>query len=181
MNNYYQRLDLDFPEYNVEDLKGELATSYVFSENNEGIFYYRIKNPVIDREIRTICENVGAFNPIVLYAEITNVRLWLHKDVGGTVAINHYIETPPTKTVFYTANPDHTGHYIESRDATFYDKEFCTERGCFVAQPKTTWMLNVSEIHTIEKKMPGIRRMLSIGFPQYDYATLAQKLKYLYD
>lgn len=181
MNNYYQRLDLSFPEYSVEDLKGELATSYIFSENGKGIFYYKIKNATVENEIRRICEGVGAANPYILYAEITNSRLWLHRDVGGTVAINHYIETPPTKTIFFTTKPGYNGQYIESRDATLYEKEFCIEQGSFIAEPKSTWMLNVSEIHTIEKQSEGLRRMLSIGFPQQNFESLSQRIKYLYD
>jgi len=49
----------------------------------------------------------------------------------------------------------------------------------FQAEPGSTWILNINEIHCVKQTM-GTRKIFSIGYPNLDYPTLFKQCSSLF-
>ena len=169
VNEYFKQITLSFPKIYVDDIKGELIVEHLDPTTNEGIRYWKLKDKLLEQHLVDLFTELKLYNPVITYAEVDR-DIWLHKDINGTVVVNHYIETPKSVTAFYVANENYQG--IKIGKDTIYDPMHCVKKDEFVAESNTSYVLDVSSIHGVSLCEPGIRKFLSIGFQDWTYEKL---------
>jgi hypothetical protein len=84
--------------------------------------------------------------------------LAIHVDLARIAAINYYIDGAEDEvTSFYDWDDDNS---------------IATEKSSFTAKTGETWILNVSEPHSVKMKAGHIRRVLTMSFTRTSYDTL---------
>ena len=172
-SEYFKQIILSFPKISIDDIKGELVIEHLDPSTNTGIRYWKLKDSVLNQSIIDMFSSLGLNNPIITYAEVDR-NIWLHKDINGTVVVNHYIETPEARTTFYTPKENYTGITIDGN--TIYEQQDCIKQDEFIAQPNTSYILDVSSIHGVTLSKYGVRKFLSIGFLEWTYESLVEHL-----
>ena len=84
--------------------------------------------------------------------------LAIHVDLARVAAINYYID----------GADDEVTSFFDWDD----DKKIATEKSNFTAKTGETWILNVSEPHSVRMKAGHTRRVLTMSFTHTDYETL---------
>ena len=156
---YFKKLSMEFIPLTT-NLKGEIVVEHLYPDNT-GLTYYKLADTNLEQKILHFFEQKGLPDSLITYAEI-NTTIWLHRDINGTAVINHYISSPPASTIFYetTSEPD---------EHKTYDASKCTIVDSFVAKSGSTWVLDVSKVHSVKMLVPGLRQLISIGFPKLSY------------
>jgi len=168
-NEYFKQVNIQFPKISIEDIKGDLVVEHLDPLTNTGIRYWKLKDTELNKHIIDMFTSIGLENPIITYAEVDG-NIWLHKDINGTVVVNHYIETPKAVTTFYIANNNYQG--IKIGKDTIYDPMHCEKKDEFVAESNTSYILDVSSIHGVSLLESGVRKFLSIGFLDWTYREI---------
>lgn len=168
-NEYFKQVNIQFPKISSDDIKGELVVEHLDPMTKTGIRYWKLKDESLNQSIIDLFAELKLYNPIITYAEVDR-NIWLHKDINGTIVVNHYIETPKSVTTFYVANENYQG--IKIGKDTIYDPIHCIKKDEFVAESNTSYILDVSSIHGVTLLEPGIRKFLSIGFLDWTYEKI---------
>lgn len=158
---FFKKISLPFPELS-SNLKGDITVEHLYP-NGTGIIYYSLADKILEKTITDFFAQYQLYDPVISYAEI-NANIWLHRDINGSAVINYYIETPPARTLFYNAS---------SNDISLVN---CTLADEFIATNDSTWILDVSQVHSVTMIERGLRRMISVGFGSLDYQTVCDKL-----
>lgn len=172
-NEFFKQITLSLPQISIENIKGNLVIEHLDKVTNTGIRYWTLKDTELNQSIIDMFHSMGLCNPIITYAEVDR-NIWLHRDINGTVVVNHYIETPEARTTFYTPKENYTGITIDGN--TIYEQQDCIEQDEFIAQPNTSYILDVSSIHGVTLSKYGVRKFLSIGFLEWTYESLVKHL-----
>ena len=172
-NEYFKQINLSFPDISTDDIKGELVVEHIDKGTNTGIRYWKLKDRLLNQCIIDMFASIGLYNPIITYAEVDR-NIWLHRDINGTVVINHYIDTPEARTIFYEPKENYSGIAIDGN--TIYEQQYCIKQTEFIAQPNSSYILDVSSIHSVTLRTYGVRKFLSIGFTKWTYSKLIEHL-----
>lgn len=165
-NLYFKKLSIEFPFFPT-NLKGDLVVEHLHPDGT-GIAYFRLADTDLQKQILNFFKEYNLHGPVITYAEI-NADIWLHRDYNGTVVINYYIDTPIARTIFYRTSAE---PYINNA----YRPEDCTQVDSFVAESTSTWMLDVSQVHSVEMLNPGIRKFISVAFLTHSFGDLLSLL-----
>ena len=159
---FFKNISIPFPKVSG-DLKGDIMVEHLYP-NGTGIIYYTLADKVLEKTITDFFAQYQLYDPVISYVEIS-ANIWLHRDINGATTVNHYIDTPVAKTLFYTTS-----------DSSKINLTTCTVADEFVATANSTWVLDVSQIHSVTMIEKGLRRMISVGFHLLDYQTVCAKL-----
>lgn len=172
MNTLFQRINLSFPNFSISSLKGNTIAYHINPITNQGFVAYDIASSDV---LTQLTQLAPLENPKIAYSEIFG-NLEPHRDFGGTCVLNYYIDTNLADTIFYS--PKHQDNqFILNNGAEIYEHTNCTEVARFTAQDNSCWILNIGEIHSVIMPTIDFRRIISIGYPQYDFNTVREKLK----
>lgn len=156
-DNFYKQIDVALPQdIDIFKLRGEKITSY---GKNPEISYYLIKDQAY---FKTLFPELCKIPPsYIFYAEIIGAgNLWPHRDHNVSCCINFYFTSNDSTTYFYKETGD-AWKYPGKSTANIYeftDVEFLYK---FKANENDTYLLNVSEIHSVTNPPPGIRRFIT--------------------
>lgn len=168
-NEYFKKIDLQFPKISTEDVKGELVVEHLDPFSKTGIRYWKLKDTSLQQYIIDLFASKELYNPVITYAEVDR-NIWLHRDINGTVVVNHYIETPQSTTTFYVTKDNY--HGLKIGKDTIYKPQYCVKKDAFIAEVNDTYVLDVSSIHGVTVHETGVRKFLSIGFLEWTYDKL---------
>tara|TARA_R110000772_G_scaffold3256_3_gene11766 strand:+ start:6934 stop:7488 length:555 start_codon:yes stop_codon:yes gene_type:complete len=84
--------------------------------------------------------------------------LAIHRDLARVAAINYYIDSDEEEVTSFFDWDDETNT--------------ATEKSNFIAKTDETWLLNVSELHSVKIKAGHTRRILSMSFTRTNYETI---------
>lgn len=167
MNNlpgYFTQVEnfINFDSNLLNNLKlGELITSF----NGAGtvLEYYIIENidSIWPLHTRIFCNIAPTY---IMYAQLTGKGiLGGHIDHGPLVTLNVYLEANEDFTYFYKKPENSIGHvYPGKESANIFDIKELEMVGGFSAKSNQSYLLNVSEIHSVEKK--SVSRRSFIGY-----------------
>lgn len=158
---FFKKISISFPKLS-SNLKGEVIVEHLYP-NGSGITYYKLADTVLEKTIADFFLQYRLTDPIISYAEI-NANIWLHRDINGSAVVNYYIDTPPARTIFYNTTSDEISLTT------------CTKADEFIATPNSTWILDVSQVHSVTMIEQGLRRMISVGFQSLDYQSVCARL-----
>jgi hypothetical protein len=154
-----------------------VVDSYYSNDRQGGSYFYGIKN-----FSEFFLLHKGMFNIIpngMYYCEFTGTELVTpHRDRGTSVALNLYLETDNAATIFYKEIiPDHTHAAVK------YIKPYSTsidnliEVSRFTAEPYDLYLLDVNEIHGIQKTTSIPRSMITYRWsPRYTFDQILKSL-----
>lgn len=155
-----------------ERLKGAVVTSYG-RDPRPVLTYYRVKDHEYLKSL--IGDNLpwDSIPPLqVQLAEIidsTGSHLLPHIDHNLSACLNYYIQTGNSTTHFYTLKKDGMGFVYPGRQtANIFTLDQVDKVTDFTADDGDTYLLNVSNIHSVETPKPGVRRFIQwqwIGVP----------------
>lgn len=172
-NEYFKQITLPFSEISTDDIKGDLVVEHLDPSTNTGIRYWKLKDNVLEQSIINMFSSLGLNNPIITYAEVDR-NIWLHRDINGTVVVNHCIDTPEAKTTFYIPKENYTGVNIDGN--IIYEQQNCIKQAEFIAWSNSSYILDVSIIHGVTLSKYGVRKFLSVGFLEWTYEALIEHL-----
>jgi hypothetical protein len=150
----YTKLTQDFLKKDFNDwesLRGDnLLNSYdSFTTRLE---YFNISNLDLFRSIH--CKRIFTIRPDrVRFSRITGKGiLYPHKDHDTTAVLNYYISTSDDPTIFYKQNEGAKAFsYPGRKQENIFNPDDLVEIGRFNASSNDVYLLNVSEIHSVEK------------------------------
>lgn len=108
--------------------------------------------------------------------------LFPHRDHDAKVALNFYIHAGLDATKFYSLkdlDADPIFHYPGKEDAKIYDYSSLIEEGCFIASSNDVYLLNVSNIHSVEKVSKVPRVFISYSWNNNSYEEVLKNIKEL--
>jgi len=175
MNCLFQKINLSLPNFSIEQLKGDILVEHLHPITNQGVSVYKIADSKV---LELLTQLAPIANPVISYNEIYG-DLEPHRDFGGTCVINYYIDTNDADTIFYTS-AQNASTAIFNHGAEIHTRNNCTEIARFTAEANSSWILNIGELHSVTMPTIGYRRVISIGYPQYDFQTVREKLKALW-
>jgi len=168
-----KRLDVDWYKF-----KSTRLVDYYYSDTRKGgSYFYSIKNMPNFLKLHT-----GMFNIIpsgIYYCEFTGSDLVTpHRDRGIGVSLNLYLETDSATTIFYKEIEHDTTHesvkYIKPYTPQL---ENLIETCRFTAQPNDLYLLDVNEIHGIQKTTPMPRSMITYRwYPRFSFNQILDSL-----
>ena len=148
-----------------------------FAGINTLLEYYVIKdvNYILSQHIRKICNIDPTY---IIYAQITNKGLLgAHIDHGPIVNLNFYLQAAEDITHFYKKNEKVTGYqYTGQKEANIFDYRELEHVGSFVANTNEAYLLNVSEIHSVEKVTDTKRSFISYCWHHNTYEEVLANL-----
>lgn len=158
----FKTTDVDWDKY-----KTNICTSQFYSEKRKGGGYFYKVNDV-DKFMDLLKPNIFTIMPEIFYSEFTGSGLVTpHIDKGTTVALNFYIETDNSTTIFYEG-------LVPGK---LYYENNVKEIGQFIAQPFDCYLLDVSKIHGVQKTTDKTRSMFSFRWDDYSFQTIVDSLR----
>jgi hypothetical protein len=165
----YKKINFKLKELDFDQLKGEVVTRYGRAPNPV-LTYYRLKDPDYFRSL--LPENMffGIKPKQVQLAEIVGEgHLLPHIDHNISACANYYVDTNGSTTHFYTKKPEATGFIYPGRKvANIFALTDVDQVDQFTAEQNDFYLLDVSQIHSVDSPNSGIRRFISfqwIGTP----------------
>jgi hypothetical protein len=178
--NFFTRLNLDFSDTKLDDLVLTFGKSYRNDTQEEILIVHWTEDWFADHIKSKLPESFRSW--------IRSVRITVvsdspppHRDHGGFVCINYYLETDNTATTFWTAQSEAVASVAYGQTtANVYQIEDLIEEGQFVAEPDSCYLLNIGEVHTVDIKKDSIRKMIQLTFdPEVTYNMVLDKCKEL--
>jgi hypothetical protein len=170
-----QNKNLDVDWYKFKSNK--LMESFYSDERQGGSYFYSIQNMLeflkLHKGMFTIMPN------FIYYCEFTGCDLVTpHRDKGTNIALNLYLETDDATTIFYKEiKPDITHEYVKHIKPYSPALDNIVETCRFTAQPKDLYLLNVNEIHGIQKTTSVARTMITYRWsPKYSFSQILNSL-----
>ena len=177
MNRYFKQIDLILKDFELSNLKGPLITSY--GKTNTSISYYEIKDHDLLRSlyIKDICTILPTQCHL---AEVSGAGLLRpHRDHGPLCCLNYYFESNEAKTVFYKTKEDVTPYrYQDKETSNIYNLRDIESQCEFTAQNASTFLLNISEIHSVFCTKKGIRRFITWQWANTKFEDVLENLNY---
>jgi hypothetical protein len=183
MNNYFQKIDLKLPDFNIQSLKGEFFEGY----GEEFRAFY-----INDQEyVNTLIKDHIQFDipPVMTsIAEISNYGANPHVD-HHSVALNYYVNPANCITIFWEETVKNSGSAIPKlqqdgslvqNDVKVYHLKDLKMAERFNAEAKDTYLLNVKKIHSANRlKNDGVRSMLRWVWNDVSFEDVLASIKIL--
>ena len=115
----------------------------------------------------------------ILLAEITGKGyIGPHMDHGPKCVLNWYYNSNDCVTYFHNKKSGAKGITIagEIQPNVFYTSDVTTVNE-FTAKDNEIYLLNVSEIHSVNMPQQGVRRFVSLGWSQYSYDDILESIR----
>jgi hypothetical protein len=118
----------------------------------------------------------------VSYLSINTGDAWPHTDSGIKVSINTYLKPSGFRTVFHNKKHKNVrGRKIENQtNGNVFNYEDLIDIDEFVAEKNETWVLNVSEIHSVQNKnfqSGDTREMIVVQSNTMDFDSVYRMFK----
>jgi len=154
--------NLSVDEHDLEHYVDGLRIQYGETHHNVfyGISYYNLKKPK-ELELLSKILPTGKQNKFgAAMMKINSPYVHPHTDSGIRFSINYYIETGNAKTVFYKKKYEKVKeNKIENQtNGSVYDRNDLDSYFEFVAEKGDIWILDVTQIHSVENVDPNIIR-----------------------
>lgn len=178
--NYFTKLNLDFSDTKLDELKLQFGKSYLDANEKEIV--------VINWADEQFQNHIKSKLPESFRSWIRSVRITYitdstppHKDHGGCVCINYYLETSDGPTTFWLTNYNaQAANAIGQSTANLYRFEDLSKTCSFVAKPLTCYLLNTGEVHTVDIEKNSVRKIIQLIFePAVTYIMVLDKCKEL--
>lgn len=173
-DNLFKKINVNMPtDFDSFKLKGEKQISYGGS-----LSYYHIK----DREyFSNIFPSLCKIPPAtIFYVEIIG-NIKPHRDHNVSCCINYYFTSNNSTTYFYK-HIENTAPWVfpGKKTANIYASASveCVDK--FKSDDNETYLLNVSEIHSVNTKSSGVRRFITWQWTpsQASYQDILDNLNY---
>lgn len=165
----FTKLPQIFTTTNVDwdNFKTDECTSKFYSEKRKGGgYFYKIKN--LETFMSLLKPNIFSIPCQIFYSEFTGAGLVTpHIDKGTTVALNFYLETDNSTTIFYEGNVP---------EKLYYENNI-REVSRFTADQYDCYLLDVSKIHGVLKTSDKTRSMFSFRWENYDFQTILESIR----
>jgi hypothetical protein len=168
------KLDVDL---DLESLKGTLVKQYPGETPSMSLRYYHINNYNIVYEKLPMFFKLSPY--MMLIAEINGPGfLGAHRDHGVMCVLNWYKNSNDDKTLFYKEKPEAEPFIADGEKvANIYKLSEVDLVEEFVAKDNEMYLLNVSEIHSVDSYNCGVRRFISLAWSKDDYETILERIK----
>jgi hypothetical protein len=176
-NKFFTKLNLDFSDVEFDGLKLTFGKSYTNDNGAESVIVNWTEDEFQD------C--IRSKFPKSFRSWIRSVRITFvtespppHRDHGGFVCINYYLETGDGPTTFWTANPDAVPtKALGQHTANKYQTEDLNKECSFVAVAKDCYLLNIGEVHTVTIEKNSVRKIMQLTFnPDVTYNVVLDRL-----
>lgn len=154
-----------------------LVDSHYSPTRQGGSYFYALTNVVdffaLHKNIFTIFPND------IFYCDFTGSGLVTpHRDKLNTVSMNLYLETDNATTIFYK-EINHDPSYVDFKNLRPYSASIdnLVETSRFTAEPNDLYLLNVTEIHGIQKTTDLPRSMITYRWNNYSFDDILKSLK----
>ena len=165
----YKKIEFKLKDLDFDRLKGPVVTSYGRAPRPV-LTYFRLNDPEYFKSILP-SEILFGIQPVqVQLAEIVGSgHLLPHIDHNISACANYYVDTNGSTTYFYTKKPEATGFIYPGRKvANIFALTDVDQVDQFTAEQNDFYLLDVSQIHSVDSPNAGIRRFISfqwIGTP----------------
>ena len=164
-------------DYDWDQFKSTNYSTKFVDKSGMGSYFYPINNASVLASL--IKPGFFTIPPRLAYCEFTNLAVVRpHKDSGDTVALNLYINTANSVTIFYKHSDD---GIVENRLGTLTYTESSNnliEIDRFVASKYDCYLLDVTVLHGIQKTTPEPRTMLTCRWRKHDYQIILNSLNF---
>lgn len=174
----FVKLQNKLPTVDWSKFKTNIILDQHYSEvRGAGSYFYKVGNIteflMLHRSIFTI------FPTSIAFCEFTGSGLVTpHRDKSDCVAMNLYLNTDDATTIFYNeVNADGTYHVVRDYKPYTTSLSSLVETGRFVAQTNDLYLLNVTEIHGIQKTTATPRTMLTYRWRNHKFNEILNSLK----
>ena len=176
-NDCFTKLNLDFPKIDLNELTLTFGKSYLNDDGTESVIVNWAEDTFQDHIKSTLPESFRSWIRSIRITFITDSPP-PHRDHGGFVCINYYLETDGGATKFWTAKPGARATKARGQyTANKYQIEDLTEECKFVAIPNSCYLLNIGEVHTVEVKKGLVRKIMQLTFdPDVTYNMILDRL-----
>jgi len=178
LTNYFTKVEnfLDTSVDIVPKLKlGKLITS--FAGTGTLLEYFVIENldDVLSLHTRSFCKIKPNY---IIYSQITGSGLLgAHIDHGPLVNLNVYLSAEKDRTCFYEKNSNVSGTAYPGRDqSNIFDASKLNQIGHFIAKSNESYLLNVSEIHSVYKISTSKRSFITYSWHEHSYQEVLDNL-----
>jgi hypothetical protein len=168
-------IKLDLDDFNKLEL-GDKIEHYVGSGTLLEYYCFKDVKQVTSLITRRFCKIEPTY---VTYAQITGKGLLgAHIDHGPLVNLNYYISAEEDETVFLKKKQgDVKGKIYPGKDeAKVFDLKDLDEVGRFVSKSNEAYLLNVSEIHCVNKLVDTKRAFISFSWHHNTYQEVLDNL-----
>lgn len=175
MKKFYSKLENNFinPKNDWQKFKGETLYSQYISDSVI-LQYFSIHNE--QEFINQYRQNIFSIKPSrVSFAIIRGKGMLLpHKDHGCQVSLNYYITADEDITNFYsTSNSNISGiKYPGKIQSNIFNEKDLIKEDSFIANSNDLFLLNVSEIHSVEKINNSPRMFITYSWDNVTYDEL---------
>ena len=180
----FKKLNQDFLKNDFNDwtlLQGqELISRY--ESFGTVLEYFKISNMDYLKNIHT--RKFFSIRPDrVSIARITGSGfLYPHKDHGITTVLNYYISADKDSTIFYNAKSNAVPiEYPNKPTKNVYHLYDLDEAGRFLANSGDAYLLDVSQIHAVNKQSPSTRLFLSYSWFSASFCNVLMDIEKVND
>ena len=147
-------------------------------EDGQGIHYKKIWSPESEKLFGVLPKRY--WDDFHLTCMTINTRIPPHIDSDIICTINFYIQTDNCKTVFYKSKTDNPKTFkIENQtNGCIYDENDLEEVDSFIAQPGEVWLLDASQIHSVEPLGDfKLRKAITLGTWAFTYDQICDMIR----
>lgn len=175
MKKFYSKLENNFinPASDWHKFKGESLYSQYIS-GSVILQYFNIHNE--QEFIKQHRQKIFSVNPSrVSFAIISGKgMLFPHKDHGCQVSLNYYITANEDITNFYNINNSNASgiKYPGKIESNIFNEKDLKKEDNFIANSNDLFLLNVTEIHSVEKINNSPRMFIAYSWDNITYDEL---------
>lgn len=161
---------------NVSRLVGDLVTEFV--SGTVHLRYFSISDFDLFRQMHS--RNIFGIKPeTVLISTLSGVGvLGCHRDHNVRVSLNHYVSASEDVTSFYNVKQGAVARrYREKEEANVYDVADVEYVDGFIARSGDSYLLDVSQVHSVSKTSSVDRVFIAYGWNNYSYDEILASLK----
>lgn len=168
----YAKLTQDFLKTNFDDwlsLKGDNLLSK-YNSNTTTLEYFNISDVELFRKLHL--KKIFTIKPDrIRFSIITGQGLLLpHRDHNTKVVLNYYASAGYDATVFYNCKDAASSiRYPGKEQANIYTLDNLDEVGRYVANSNDAYLLDVSQVHSVEKVNSVPRLFISYLWANHSY------------
>lgn len=167
MQQLFAKIDLEFP-WAVRSRRGEPTTSYT------PISYYKVAGYPFPFKL------LKAWEPdIIRWVEIVGEGIaGPHRDHGIVTSLNLYMETSAETTHFWEPKDGAIPyrHANATTDNVFASKDLKL-RESFIAKNGDAYLLDVSQIHSVERTDESIRRFIQLSWNTTPFGEVLDRIR----
>jgi hypothetical protein len=171
---YFQQTK-NYMEHNIEVLHTLKKTQV--NQYNSMLTYFSVNEEVfLQLNIKKFCKITPTY---ALYAEINGEgMLNPHKDHNVNASLNYYVEAEHDHTIFYATKNSQVRGYAHSGQSieNIYHETDLNPVCKFVASSNQTYLLNVSEIHSVKRISLNPRIFVAFQWCNHTYQEVLENL-----